>query len=492
MKTQVLSLVIIVAYLVLLLAVTLWNRRRSKVRANAEGFFLAGRGVSSVLLPLTTVAASMSTFAFLGAPGMYYSHGISYMVLVLSQIWVAFMIIFFGNKIRKQASKYGYLSIGDYFQDRYNSPYLKILASLISVIMTMVFLAMQYVGNARALSIVTGETVSYEMAILISVVFSLLYVVIGGASGVVAIDAIQAVILTVGVVVAAWIAIGPLGGIKELFTRTAETAPELLSRPGAQGLYTDKYWVMQFIVLPFGIWLCPHFWSKSLMAKDEKALASSASTMPISLIIIYALSALFTGLAAHQLLSPSEVTAADNVLPLLMNKYTNWLVAALVIAAAMSAGMSTINSMLLSTSQIVSQDLILFGRRTQISDRQNMRLSRIIVIVIAVICAVIALRPPETLVQVVQDVAYTGLAQLAPPLIAGLYWKKASKRGAVAGLTAGIVILFATRILNVSPLGWPGFMWAFFTNIILLVVISLVSHNRDLGRVETRFFAVSK
>lgn len=487
MKTELFSFLIILGYLFLLLGITLFNSKK-KQQKNAEGFFLAGRGVSSVLLPLTMVASIMSTFAFLGAPGMYYTHGISYMVLVLSQVWVALMVIYFGNKIRKLANKYGYLSMGDYLQDRYDSPYLKILASVISVLMTMVFLAMQYVGNARALSIVTGELVPYETAILISVVFSLLYVVIGGASGIVVLDAVQAVILIVGVIVAAWCALGPVGGVPALFQSISSEAPELLSRPGPQGLYTDKYWIMQFIVLPFGIWLCPHVWSKSLMAKDSKALARSAISIPVSIVVVYAFAALFTGLSGHLLLDADKVGAADNVLPLLMTTYSNWLIAALVMAAAMAAGLSTINAMLLVSSQIVSQDLILFGRKAKISDKQNMILSRVIILVMAAICGMIALRPPQALVQVVQDVAYTGLAQLTPPFLAGLYWKDARKEGAVLGMTVGIVVLFATRILNVTPLGWPGFMWAFFLNIILTIGVSLALKGKDNRRAEERFF----
>ena len=482
------SFFIIIAYLLMMLVITIYNGRKKK-NINAEGFFLANRGVNSVLLPLTMIAAMQSTFAFLGAPGMYYTHGISYMVLVLSQVWVAMMVIYFGNKIRKLAVKNNYMSIGDYFEDRFDSKYLKILASIVSVVMTMVFLAMQYVGNARALEVVSGGFISYEFAIVVSVVFSLLYVLIGGASGVVLLDAIQAVILLIGIAVAAWIAIGPVGGVQALFENTINTAPELLSRPGLKGMYTNKYWLMQFIVLPFGIWLCPHVWSRSLMAKDEKALARSAISIPVSQVLIYGFATLFIGLAGHQLLSPGELSAADNVLPVLMTRYAPWFIATLVMAAAMSAGISTMNAMLLVCSQIVSQDLILLGRKNKVSEKRNMLISKIIVISIAIICSIIALKPPQTLVQIVQDVAYTGLAQLAPPFILGLYWKKARKEGAIAGLTVGVVILFATRIMNVSPLGWPGFMWAFFINILLNVGISMAMSKKDNVRVEEKFFS---
>lgn len=196
---------------------------------------------------------------------------------------------------------------------------------------------------------------------------------------------------------------------------------------------------------------------------------------------------MFIGIAGHQLLT--NVEAADTVLPLMMVQYSNWLVAALVMAAAISAGMSTINSMLLVSSQIVSQDIILFGKKNAISNEKNMMLSKIVVLILAVVGAVIALKPPQALVQVVQDVAYTGLAQLAPGFILGLYWKHAKKEGVMAGMTLGIVILFAFRIMQISPMGIPGFMWAFFINLIVIVVISLSLKNKQDLRVEEKFFS---
>ena len=120
MSTGQISLGIIIFYLVAMLVITVWNGHKKKQKS-AEGFFLANRGVSSVLLPLTMIAAMQSTFAFLGAPGMYYTHGIPYIVMVLSQVWVALMVVYFGNKIRILAKEKGYMSLGDYLQDRYKS-----------------------------------------------------------------------------------------------------------------------------------------------------------------------------------------------------------------------------------------------------------------------------------------------------------------------------------------------------------------------------------
>jgi SSS family solute:Na+ symporter len=478
------SFTVILVYLFVLLGVSIYSYKSQGIK-NVEGFFLANRGVNSVLLPLTMIAAMQSTFAFLGAPGMYYLHGIGFIVLVLSQGWVALMVIYFGNKICRLGKKYGYMTIGDFFEDRFDSSYLKVFSALVSILMTIVFLAMQYVGSARAISVLSRNEVSYTTVLIIIAAFSLLYVVVGGAKSVVLTDAVQAVILIIGIVIAAYIAIVPAGGIVNLFKTIENTKPALLARPGLKGLYTDKYWLMQFIVLPFGIWLCPHVWVRSLMAKDDKALATSALSIPVSQIVIYATATLFIGLSGHLLLG--DISVADNVLPLLLNKYTNWFVASLIISASIAAGVSTINSMILVCSQIFSQDIFLFAKKSKVDEKTNLHISRVITIAIVVIGTIMALKPPASLVTVVIDVAYTGLAQLAPAFILGLYWKRCNRAGASIGMTAGIVILFATRILNISPLGIPGFLWAFFINIALTVIISMLTAETSKERIDRIF-----
>ncbi len=99
------------------------------------------------------------------------------------------------------------------------------------------------------------------------------------------------------------------------------------------------------------------------MAKDEDAIAKSAISIPVSQILIYGFATLFIGLAGHLLATPEQVGADDNILPVLMLLHSNWFVAALVMAAAIAAGISTINAMLLVSSQIVSQDLVLLNKK---------------------------------------------------------------------------------------------------------------------------------
>ena len=93
-----------------------------------------------------------------------------------------------------------------------------------------------------------------------------------------------------------------------------------------------------------------------------------------------------------------------------------------------------------------------------------------------VISFLIAYRPPKLLVNVIIGVTYTAMAQLAPAFILGFYWKRANREGILTGLGAGLVILLITKILNVNPMGIPGFLWAFTINWLLAIVVSLVTN----------------
>ena len=108
------------------------------------------------------------------------------------------------------------------------------------------------------------------------------------------------------------------------------------------------------------------------MAKDEDAIAKSAISIPVSQILIYGFATLFIGLAGHLLATPEQVGADDNILPVLMLLHSNWFVAALVMAAAIAAGISTINAMLLVSSPDRIPGPCIIKQKGKISDKQNM------------------------------------------------------------------------------------------------------------------------
>ena len=161
---------------------------------------------------------------------------------------------------------------------------------------------------------------------------------------------------------------------------------------------------------------------------------------------------------------------------MLMTRYVPIILGSLVMSGAIAAAMSTIDSMMLSVSQIVTKDFVMQFRK--ISQKTILRIGKVLMLVIVMISFFVAYRPPLLLINVIISVTYTAMAQLAPAFILGVYWKRANRYGIGSGLVVGLIILLTTNALKISPIGIPGFLWAFAANWILCIVVSLLMSPR--------------
>ncbi|RLE57869.1 MAG: sodium:solute symporter family protein [Thermoprotei archaeon] len=435
-----------------------------------DEYFLAGRGLSWLFLVLTYVATLQSAFAFLGATGMYYTHGIGFMVLPLSQAWCALMTLFLGYRLWLLSRKYRYLTPGDFFDHRYRSRVLRLIVALTLFIFNMFYFAVQFVGISWAFVGVTGGHITYQQALLLTVLITGIYTIIGGMRAVVLTDVFQALVLLTTLPGAVIYAVSALGGIPHIFKLAAEKAPALLCRPGPKGAYTDVGWIYMWLVLPFGIWCTPALWVRFYTAKDKRGIAACAIGMPLSQIIIFCTSALFAGIAAA-VLYPGLKRPDYALMQLLTATMPLWLIA-VIMSGCLAAGMSTIDSMLLVSSQMVVKDIVIEGLRTRISEKAAVRLSMLISAALIAMAYLIALSPPKLIVEVVIKLTFVGTAQVAPALILGLYWRRVTKWGAITGLLTGLIVLVSFRIMKVAPLGIPDFIWAFALNWLVTILVS--------------------
>jgi SSS family solute:Na+ symporter len=139
------------------------------------------------------------------------------------------------------------------------------------------------------------------------------------------------------------------------------------------------------------------------------------------------------------------LTAAqsDNVFTLLLERHVGGPLAALLLTAGMAALMSTLDSQLLSLGSMITLD---FTRRR----RPGVLAEKLVLVAVGSLGYLIALRPPKTLLDLLTSVSFTGFAVLAPVVVGGLYWRRASARAAIAGIVAGeaLVVAFALRLLR--------------------------------------------
>lgn len=477
-----LSLGIIILYMAftVVLGAYFYNKE-----SDVEDYFLSNRDVGWILLSLTMVASMQSAFALIGAAGIYYSSGIGFISLILSQAWIAFMIIFFGYRLWLLGKKYGYLTLHEWFEHRYDSKVVKWVAAFITFWMAFSYLVAQFVGAGHAIAGLAGNAVSYQGALVLVAFFTGTYIVLGGMKGVIYTDALQSILLLITMAVILLITVtplGPIGGIGALFSGVAASQPELLSLPGPGGSYSPASWMMSWVILPFGLFLLPVVWVRILSARNERALVASGIAIPISQILLYGFGGLLAGLGGW--IAFGQMDSPDQVIPMLLDQSLPWWAASMLIAGVVAAARSTIDSTILVLTQILENDFI--HDIVDLDSRQRSWVSRGAVAGITLLAFFAALYPPDLLFNIILDITYVGLAMIIPAFLGALYWREASAWGAIASMVGGVgmALLGVLRDGQLLP-PLPNDLLSFGLAFILFIGVSLFTNTSKQGVEET-------
>lgn len=443
MSNTVLSLGVVGAYLLLLAAIGFWSYRHSG--QDPVSYFLAGRGLGSLALTLTTLATLLSAFTFIGVPADAYTHGLGIFLGVgVTTALISGLFLWVGYRVWLAAQHFGFITPSEFFGHRFNSPLLALLYCLSALTFTAPYISIQIIGGARTLAAVLGEGIPYwPLAVVVALVI-LGYVLFGGSQAVVWTDVVQGIILILGMGVA-FVALA-LGVGQE----AAGQLDPWLSLPGPngrwswQGLFGNQ--LLFFMATP----LFPQFFQRFYMAKSARPFQTLMVVWPLLILLVFFPAAL---LGVWGRLAFPSLEKTDQIMPMMLQTLPSG-VAAVVITAALAALMSTADSQLLTASSLVTRDLVVTFFRRQLSPHQEELLGRWVVLGIGLASFVIALNPPGLIVEIATW-SFQGNAMLFPILIAGLYWKRATRAGAVAGalVSSGLTLGWLSGLL---PRAWTG------------------------------------
>jgi SSS family solute:Na+ symporter len=443
MTDSILSLGVVGVYLLLLAAIGFWSYRHSG--RDPVSYFLAGRGLGSLALTLTTLATLLSAFTFIGVPADAYTHGLGIFLGVgVTTALISGLFLWVGYRVWLAAQHFGFITPSEFFGHRFNSPLLALLYCLSALTFTAPYISIQIIGGARTLAAVLGEGIPYwPLAVVVALVI-LGYVLFGGSQAVVWTDVVQGIILILGMGVA-FVALA-LGVGQE----AAGQLDPWLSLPGPngrwswQGLFGNQ--LLFFMATP----LFPQFFQRFYMAKSARPFQTLMVVWPLLILLVFFPAAL---LGVWGRLAFPGLEKADQIMPLMLQTLPGG-VAAVVITAALAALMSTADSQLLTASSLVTRDLVVTLFRRQLSPHQEELLGRWVVLGIGLASFAIALNPPGLIVEIATW-SFQGNAMLFPVLIAGLYWKRATRAGAVAGalVSSGLTLGWLAGLL---PKAWTG------------------------------------
>ena len=465
------SWLFLVAYIGGMLAIGLFAQRRVK---HADDFATARHSYGPLFLALAFAATTASGATFMGGPGLSYEWG-------LPTVWGAFLYptgVYLGvliamRLITVSGHRFGNRSIPEYLGDRYQSEGIRVLVSVFSLLLCF-YLAGQLVSGLVMFEILLGLSPVWALGITAAVL--LIYVVLGGAHADILTDGVQGcmMLLVAAVVIGLFLTGFGLdagrGGVLGLVDNLGVQDADLVGLLNADTPLYHSWWsVFAILIAHIPLGLLPHLGNKLWALKNtrqQQSFVGLAFTFGLTLGMLG-----LAGLLARALLGDAlyaEGANPNQALPLLfIELFPVWL-AALVGVGILAAIMSTADGLVISSSQIIANDLY---RRTVVPrlkrppsaarlDRTVLHISRVSTVVVLLLCTALAWALIETNIALIVWIGNGGLmAAFAGPLVVGALWRGVTRAGAYAGLVSGFVTFFILHTQLLDP-AWfsPGLL----------------------------------
>lgn len=478
--TVELQLGIIIGYLLLALGIGLLAYFVTE--STAEDYYLASRSLGTVVLVFTMFATLLSAFTFFGGPNIAYGAGPEWILVMGVMDGILFAILWYVIGYRQWliGQLQGYMTLGEMFGDRFGSPGLRALVAVVSLLWLFPYVMLQQMGAGEAIVGLTSGFVPYWGGAALITVFMIIYVVLAGLRGVAWTDTLQGLfMLSVVWIAVVWI-LTEVGGLSAATSTMVEARPEFAGLGSA--VYTPQFIISSAVTIAFGVTMFPQINQRFFVAESSIVLKRSFALWPVMVLLLF-VPAFMLGAWAAGL--PIEVPEGANVLPVLLNEYTPLWFAALVIAGAMAAMMSSSDSMLLSGSSYLTRDLYRPYVNPDASNRREAWLARIGVAVFASLAFFASLTRPGTLIEV-GDTAFSGFALLSIPVLIALYWEDATRDGMIVSIAVSQVLYLAhifvpTQVVSGVPLfaraygGWDVALGLMLLGGILAIGVSMVT-----------------
>lgn len=404
----------------------------SKKIGNESDFLVAGRRLGYGLYVPAMTAVVLGGASTFGSTKLGYQYGISGLWLVgMIGLGILGMGIFFSKKLSKQSIFSVSELLGNRFGD--GSRYISGLVMAVYDIMVAVTAVVAIGVMFTALFDWSSTT-----AILVGGLIVVLYTMLGGMWAVTLTDVIQFWIMFVGLIgILLPLGIYHAGGTSELANKVA---PEMLNLTNIGGKAIFAYFLLFF----FGMMIGQDIWQRAFTAKDEKILRRGTIYAGI-LCIIYGIACAVIGMAASVVVP--GLSDPQQALPQLAIKILPTGLIGIIVAAVSSAVMSTASGTIMASSTIIVNDFILFKSTKERSEKQKIKLTRIVTFIVGCIAILISLVLQDIIVAL--DVAYAILSgSIFIPVIAALFWKRVSAKVALTSMVISAIVVITDLIIE--------------------------------------------
>ncbi len=455
---------------------------------NIGDFFVLSGKAGVVVSGIAYFSTQFSMGTFLGTPGTIY--GVGYAGMAISVPGAVFCMILpallIGRKLITLGHKYGFLTMADYLTDRYHSKNMSGVLGVMMLFFLVPMMGAQIIGAGVIVHVFTGlpEWVGVVgMGIIV-----ILYCMTGGMKGAMMTDVIQGSLMIATAVVTFIVSVVMGGGFSNINHTLQSMNEAYLTFPGANGYMPWTYYVSNIVLWSFFTMGQPHLFTKFFAMKDHKTMFKA---ILLGTAGMFFSATLIEWAGVNGIASIQNIEKADQIIPMILQRGMNPFLASIFIAGIVAAGMSTIDGILVTTTGAVTRDIYQKIINKDATDETVMKLSKVVTVIIGIVVICFGVFQPGSIFEI-NLFAFSGMAIFVVPILFGIYWKKATAKGAIASVIVGIIsLLLFTLNPSVKALAM-GFHALFPTTIIASIVMIVVSKFTETPPQETidRHFTV--
>ena len=518
-------LIIIIIYLGLLLGMAMFSGRL--FRGTSKDYFVASHSIGPFMLLMSVFGTTMTAFALVGSTGKAFQKGVGTYGLMASSSGLIHAACFFliGIKVWAIAKRHGYVTQIQFFRNRFDSNGIGYLLFPFLVGLVIPYLLIGVMGSYRVIGpltkgmfpeafAATGGSIPNWLTGLVICSVVLMYIFAGGSRAAAWANTFQTIVFMIMGVTAFFFISKALGGLAAASEQinpghAVRTVSELELANGIREVGIPPLTFLTYMFIPLSVGMFPHLFQHWLTAKSAKSFRLTVIAHPICIMIVW-VPCVLIGLWATGVFNETPVEAwkgpAPGILQALPDSRVgavlslslkflveNPLVVGLVTAGILAAIMSSLDSQFLCMGTIFTNDIVLHNSKRDFSEKQIVLIARCFVLAIVTITYTLSLLSLNN----VFDMAvwsFSGFAALTPLVLGALYWKGATKLGAMASIIAAM----GTWLFFFWKSGWGGEYTvaggimpaaiAFAAGAIALIAVSLVTPKPPQATIE-KFFA---
>lgn len=460
--TMLISIPMLILFFALMIGVGISCRKHA---TNVDGFVLGGRNVGPWLTAFAFGTSYFSAVIFVGYAGQFgWNFGLASTWIGLGNAFIGSLLAWtvLGRRTRVMTQHLGSKTMPDFFEKRYDSKKLKVIASFIVFIFLIPYTASLYNGLSSLFNNVFS--IPYWVVVVVMAVLTGVYVIFGGYMATAINDFIQGIIMLVGIITVIAAVLSQNGGFTaavEALNKSEQAGPEFTSFFGPNPIFL--FFVV--ILTSLGTWGLPQMVGKFYSIKDENAIKKGTIISTVFAVIVaggcYFLGG-FGKLYYNEMVEAGYATEAgvmfDKVIPTMLSDLAPVIVS-LIIVLVLAASMSTLSSLVLTSSSTLTLDVVktMASKKKELSEAKSVLIMRLFIVFFIAISAVIAILKDSiwadsVFIAQMMGVSWGALAgAFLAPFMYGLYWKKTTKASVAASFIFGTGLEIIQLFISV---GW--------------------------------------